>query len=100
MKQHDIIDNRFAVSGLAFRIVFSCFLLVCLSGGESKAENWPTYRSDIARSGTNSETVGPELFLRWKYVPTHRPVPAWPMPAEEIPRTHIDNALRVAAADG
>ncbi|MCK4628692.1 MAG: PQQ-binding-like beta-propeller repeat protein, partial [Sedimentisphaerales bacterium] len=57
-------------------------------------------RSDIARSGTGSETVGPELFLRWKYVPTHRPMPAWPMPAEEMPRMHVDNALRVAAADG
>jgi outer membrane protein assembly factor BamB len=101
MRQYHINDNRFAVRGLAFRIaVFSCFLLVWAGGGESKAENWPTYRSDIARSGVGSETVGPELFLRWKYVPTHRPMPAWPMPAEEMPRMHVDNALRVAAADG
>ena len=74
-----------------------CMLFVCTTG---KAEDWVTYRSDIARSGAGSETVGPELFLRWTYIPSHRPEPAWPMPAEEIPRMHVDNALGVAVAKG
>ena len=98
MKRHNTANRRvvqpFQTLGL---IVAFCYLFVCTTG---KAEDWITYRSDIARSGAGSETVGPELFLRWTYIPTHRPVPAWPMPAEEMPRMHIDNALRVAVADG
>jgi outer membrane protein assembly factor BamB len=78
-------------------IVGFCLLLVCTAG---RAADWATYRSDIAGSGVSSETVRPDLSLQWTYVPTHRPRPAWPTPAEEIPRMHVDNALRVAVADG
>ncbi len=74
-----------------------CILLV---GTPGRAENWVTYRADIARSGVGSETVGPGLSLQWTRIPTHRPTPAWPMPAEEIPRMHADNALHVIAAAG
>ncbi len=77
--------------------VFLILLVVCSVG---VAEDWATYRSDITRSGTTSETVGPGLFLRWKYVPTHPPKPAWPMPSEEMPRMHNDNAYHVVIADG
>jgi len=61
---------------------------------------WPTYRFDVTRSGATDETVGPELFLLWKYLPRHAPNLAWPMPAEEMPRMHCDNAYHVALADG
>ena len=77
--------------------VFHIILMVC---GVGLAKDWATYRSDIARSGITSETVGPELFLQWKYVPAHKPKPAWPMPSEEMPRMHNDNAYHVAIADG
>ncbi len=60
--------------------------------GICAAGDWPNYRADATRSGVSSETVGPELFLKWKYIPTHAPKPAWPMPAEELPRMHNDNA--------
>jgi outer membrane protein assembly factor BamB len=63
------------------------------------AGDWPTYRSDPARSATTSETVGPQLFLQWTYTPLHPPKPAWPMPAEELPRMHNDNAYHVVMAD-
>jgi len=72
-------------------------LFVCSVG---VAGDWPTYRSDAARSGVTSETVGPGLSLRWKYVPTHPPKPAWPMPSGELPRMHIDNAYPVVIAGG
>ncbi|NOX53821.1 MAG: PQQ-binding-like beta-propeller repeat protein, partial [Planctomycetes bacterium] len=62
--------------------------------------DWPTYRHDRARSGRCSETVDPKLVLNWTYRPVHRPEPAWPPPAEELPRMHVDNALHVAVADG
>ncbi|HID23239.1 MAG TPA: hypothetical protein EYP14_12670, partial [Planctomycetaceae bacterium] len=37
--------------------------------------------------------------MQWTFVPAHRPKPAWPLPAEELPRMHVDNALHVAVAD-
>jgi len=77
--------------------VFLILLMVC---GVGVAEDWATYRSDITRSGITSETVGPDLFLQWKYIPAHKPKPAWPMPAEELPRMHNDNAYHVVIADG
>ena len=76
---------------------FLILLVVCSVG---VAEDWATYRSDITRSGITSETVGPGLFLQWKYVPAHKPKPAWPMPSEELPRMHNDNAYHVVIADG
>ncbi len=77
--------------------VLLALLIVC---GVGVAEDWPTYRSDTARSGVTSETIGPELSLRWKYVPAHPPKPAWPMPSEELPRMHIDNVFPVVMAGG
>jgi len=76
---------------------FLTLLMVCSVG---IAGDWVTYRSDIARSGITSETVGPELFLQWRYVPAHKPKPAWPMPSEELPRMHNDNVYHVVIADG
>ena len=75
-------------------------LVLLVSCGIGEAEDWPAYRSDAARSGVTSETVGPALSLCWKYVPTHPPKPAWPMPAGELPRMHIDNAYPVVIAGG
>jgi len=80
--------------GLAF------FALVCVAGTVGTAADWATYRFDVTRSGVSPETIGPELFLQWKYTPTHSPKPAWPMPAEEMPRMHFDNAYHVAIVDG
>ncbi|MHC4603268.1 MAG: outer membrane protein assembly factor BamB family protein, partial [Planctomycetota bacterium] len=82
------------------RIAFACFLLVSTVGNIGIAKDWPTYRFSVTRGGVTPETVGPELFLHGRYVPTHPPVPAWFPPAEELPRMHADNALHVAIADG
>jgi len=79
---------------------FACFLLVFVVGSVGMAEDWPTYRFSVTRSGVTPETIGPELFLHGRYVPTHPPVPAWSPPAEELPRMHADNALHVAVANG
>jgi outer membrane protein assembly factor BamB len=100
IQQIEMIDNRFA--SMRFRLLtifftFPILLFVCSVG---LGEDWATYRSDIARSGNTSETVGPELFLQWKYIPAHKPKPAWPMPSEELPRMHNDNAYHVVIADG
>lgn len=79
---------------------FICFLLVFAACEVGIADDWATYRFDIGRSGISSEAIGPQLHLQWKYTPAHPPRPAWPMPAEELPRMHSDNAYHVAATDG
>jgi outer membrane protein assembly factor BamB len=81
-------------------IIFFALLMLFSVCGVSLGEDWATYRSDIARSGNTSETVGPELYLQWKYIPAHKPKPAWPIPSEELPRMHNDNAYHVVIADG
>ena len=101
MKQQNTMSGTELLSAffrpLTFFSVFFFLLVVCSIG---VAEDWATYRSDITRSGITSETVGPELFLQWKYIPTHKPGPAWPMPSEELPRMHNDNAYHVVISDG
>jgi outer membrane protein assembly factor BamB len=81
-------------------IVFFAFPILLFVYSVGLGADWATYRSDIARSGNTSETVGPELFLHWKYIPAHKPKAAWPMPSEELPRMHNDNAYHVVIADG
>ncbi|MHC4625987.1 MAG: hypothetical protein ACYTDV_03305, partial [Planctomycetota bacterium] len=81
-------------------LVFASLMVLSAACSVGAAADWPTYRSDAARSGVTAETVGPGLSLRWKYIPTHGPKPAWPMPSEELPRMHIDNAYAAVIAGG
>jgi outer membrane protein assembly factor BamB len=92
--------NSFSLDGYRSPSQFAILLILLVICAVAGAKSWPTYRADIARSGTTSETVGPKLFLQWKYTPAHPPKPAWPMPGEELPRMHNDNAYHVVIADG
>ncbi len=65
----------------------------------ASSADWPTYRSDITRSGVTDGSVPAELGLQWQYIPTHAPKPAWPMPSEERPRMHVDNAYYAVMAE-
>jgi len=99
MKQQIATSNTELASAYFRTLIgFLGFLILFVVCRVSIAEDWPTYRSQITRSGITSETVGPRLFLQWKYIPTHRPKPAWPMPSEELPRMHNDNAYHVVIA--
>jgi len=82
---------------VALLFVFSFF---AATPAQAVSKDWPTYRFDITRRAVTTETIGPQLFLQWRYTPRHAPEPAWPKPAEEMPRMHSDNAYHVAAADG
>ena len=101
MQQQIVIGNTRTSSTrfCSYSIVFAVLILssICCDG---LAKDWATYRSDITRSGVSSQNIGPELFLQWKYVPVHKPKPAWPMPAEELPRMHNDNAYHAVIAGG
>ena len=89
------ISKRFRV--INDSLVFLILFVICTV---ARAEDWPTYRSDPARSGISTETIGPGLFLQWTYTPAHPPKPAWPMPSGELPRMHNDNAYHVVIAGG
>lgn len=65
----------------------------------ANAEDWTTYRYDSARSGITAEKVVTPLSLHWTFKPTHAPKPAWPKPAEELPRMHFDSAYHVTVAN-
>jgi len=66
----------------------------------AEAGSWPTHRADNRRSGATAETVALPLSLQWTFKPIRAPRPAWPEPAEELPRAHCDNANYVAVAGG
>lgn len=78
----------------------SCLILISLSCVTRKTEDWLTYRHDNGRSGISEENFDTPLSLRWTFKPTHKPKPAWPIPGEEMERTHFDNAYHVTAAHG
>ena len=99
MKRHTATNHSTRVSTYSYSLNGLVLLLIVFGVGTGPvAGDWPMYRADPARSAITSETVGPRLFLQWTYTPAHPPRPAWPMPAEELPRMHNDNAYHVAIA--
>lgn len=88
------LSNTYTIAGGV------ALFLVTTLWQDALAGEWATYKGGVRRTGTTSEAPAPQLFLQWKYTPTHTPRPAWPAPAEEMPRTHSDNAYHVAVVDG
>ena len=89
--------------GTAFRFVVVSGLLVL----GARAEDWPTYQHDAARSGVTSERLAFPLQAQWTFVPTHPPQAAWPGPKRsavegilEEHKVRFDDAFQVAVADG
>ncbi len=92
---------------IRFRFTRERMLLLVLIGlsisffsKEIFAADWPTYRNDISLSAISGEPLESELYLQWIYHPNHPPKPAWPMPSEELPRMHVDNAYHAVLARG
>ncbi len=80
------------------------FMLFAVSA-PAFAEDWPTYRHDMRRSGITSEELRPPLSPVWVYHPLHKPSPAWEPPRSvpvegylELPRVRFDDAYHVVAA--
>ncbi len=92
----------------------SCLLLSALSFvflpvKTGYAADWPTYLGDCARSGVSSETLPMPLHEQWRYVPMHKPDPAWPAPAKQdfwhelrklSPMVVYDRVYHAVVADG
>jgi len=90
-----------------FRMLWLAFVVAATTVVAARAEDWPTYRHDAARSGITSEQVQPPLAECWAFKPQHAPQPAWgdpkPEPVEgilELRRIHFDDVFQVAVADG
>lgn len=49
----------------------------------SAADDWPTFRHDIARSGWTAEEVPPPLHLRWAFRQAWAPERVWSGPRDE-----------------
>ena len=60
-----------------------CWLFVALllsNASLVRAEDWPTHRHDIGRSGITADAPALPLRLAWQHVAAQRPSPAWPPP--------------------
>ena len=86
-----------------FKVVF--LLSLFLLSTPATAEDWPTYRHDIARTGCTPESLTAPLTLHWVYTPIHPPRPAWSGPGESPRegfilrhRVIFDDAFQVAVA--
>ncbi len=73
------------------------------------AEDWPTYRHDVARREITAESVRPPFAESWVFKAAHAPRPAWgdpnPRPLgghgfRELRRGHFDDVFHVVVADG
>ena len=86
----------------SFRRFLPSSLIVCclLATLPALADNWPTYRHDLARSGASGEQLTFPLSLGWTYVPAQLPRPAWPEPGRELHRLAFDYAFDTISAEG
>lgn len=82
-------------------------LFVAWAWAVARAEDWPTYRHDAARSGVTSESLSLPLIECWRFEPRLAPDPAWETPRDvpvegilELGRARFDDAHHVAVADG
>jgi len=80
---------------------------ILIAAAPLRAEDWPTYQHDAARSGVTSEKLPLPLVECWVFRPRHAPEPAWGPPKAgpvenilELRRVHFDDALQVAVAGG
>ena len=85
------------LSSSLFHSVLSICLLFALTAG---AESWPMYRGQPSGNALSSEALPGNLRASWVRQAAHLPKPAWPLPSEELPRMHEDNAYHVIAAEG
>jgi outer membrane protein assembly factor BamB len=66
----------------------------------SRAEDWPTFMHDNARSGVTAERLDLPLTEQWVYHAPAPPKPAWPDPQpdfNELPKVKFDDALYTVA---
>ena len=83
-----------------FPIVATVCLVTAMAATSVRAEDWPAYKKDSARSSVTTESLSLPLAQRWVYRPSRPPRPAWPEPGKELNRTDFDYAFQPVAAGG
>jgi len=83
---------------------FRAVALVCLAAAVLasgvRAEDWPAYKRDAARSSVTAEALSLPLAQQWVFEPIQAPRPAWPEPGKELNRTDFDYAFQPVMAEG
>jgi len=94
-------------SWICFGLAAFAFGLLGAGVASLRAEDWPTYAHDVARSNVTADKLQTPLHLWWTYQPQFKPDPAWadpkPVPVEgllELRRVHFDDALQPVIAGG
>ena len=92
------------------RSLMALVLLLCLSRGFVRGDDWPMRMHDIGRSGVTSEALSVPLSQAWTRTTRRAPAPAWAeSPARHDylhnyydmkPRQAFDRCFDVAVADG
>ena len=82
-------------------------ILVAAAACNGLADDWPTYRHDITRSGVTAAKLSTPLVSQWVFRPQDAPQPAWgdpqPEPVEgilELRRNHFDDVFHTTIAGG
>lgn len=85
-------------------------LLLLVLTAMARADDWPAYRHDKARSAVTGDSLQLPLMPCWTYRPLHAPEPAWgepnPRPVggwyglTEGRRVHFDDSFHVVVAGG
>ena len=91
----------------SWRTAWLSCLAVLIGLTAVRAEDWPTYRHDAARSGVTSQKLQMPMKTTWSFRSASAPAPAWgdpkPEPVEgflEGRRIHFDDVFQVAAGGG
>ena len=99
-------ESTWGEKRLSFVLAILCAWAAAM-GPAVRAEDWPMYRHDAARSGVTSEELAFPLEACWVFRPLFGPKAAWgdpkPDPVEgylELRRMHFDDVFQVAVAGG
>jgi len=91
----------------ATRLAVLAWSAMACGSTPARAEDWPAYGHDIARSGITSENILPPLGECWALKLRHPPEPAWgnPKPEKvedilELRRVHFDDVFQPVACGG
>ncbi|MCE9557166.1 MAG: PQQ-binding-like beta-propeller repeat protein [Planctomycetes bacterium] len=60
---------------------FWLLLILATVATAEGADDWPTFRHDVGRSGSTTSALQLPLQLQWHVTPAAPPQPAWPAPA-------------------